>query len=90
MRFNITGQIKEVTQEPVVGNVYNVKGGSGARHGHMQVLVSLTETGCVMLTVDRDGNVIGGSCYAKHYIREKVPTAYCEGLEELSFDIRSI
>jgi len=90
MRFNITGQLKEITQEPVVGNVYSVRGGAGARLGHMQVVVSLTDTGCVMLTVDKEGNVVGASCYGKHYIQEKVPMAYCDGIENLSFDIRSI
>lgn len=90
MRFNITDQIKEVTQEPLVGNVYNVRGGRGARNGHMQVIVSLTDTGCVMLTVDKNGEVVGASCYARHYIQEKCPIAFCDGIEGLSFDIRSI
>ena len=90
MRFNIVEQIREVIQEPTVGNVYNVRGGTGARKGHMQVVVALTETGCVMLTVNRDGEVIGASCYGRHYIQEKIPMAFCDGLEELSFNIRSV
>ena len=90
MRFNFTDKIRQVIQEPTVGNVYNVRGGSGAKHGHMQVVVSLTETGCVMLTIDKDGCVIGASCYGRHYIQEKTPIAFCDGIEELSFNIRSV
>lgn len=90
MKFTFTEQIKEVTQEPVIGNVYAVRGGAGARKGHMQVIVAMTETGCVLLTIDKDGTVISASCYGRHYIAEKMPIAFCPGIEDLSFEVRSI
>lgn len=90
MRFTIADSIADVTREPVVGNVYPIRGGSGARKGHIQVIVALTDTGCVMLTVDKDGNVVAASCYGRHYIQEKTPIAFCDGIEELSFNIRSL
>lgn len=90
MKFNITEQFREVMQEPVVGNVYNVRGGSGARKGHMQIIISLTETGCVLVTIDKEGQVVGANCYGKHYFAEKTPMAFCDGIEELLFNVRSI
>lgn len=90
MRFNFSEQIREVTHDIAVGNVYPVRGGIGARKGHMQVVLALTDTGCVMVTIDKEGNAIGASCYGRHYIAEKTPIAFCDGLEELSFNIRSI
>lgn len=90
MRFNFTEQIKEPVNELLVGNVYNVRGGRGARVGHMHVIVSLTETGVVTLTVDKVGEVVGAGCYARHYFEEKTPMAYAHGLEELQFDIKSL
>jgi hypothetical protein len=90
MKFTLTEQIKNVTQEPVVGNVYPVRGGTGAKKGYMQIVVAMTETGCILLTIDSDGNVVSGSSYGRHYIAEKTPIAFCPGIEELSFEVRSI
>jgi len=90
MKFNISENIKECTQELIVGNVYNVRGGRGARQGHMHVIVSLTETGVVTLTVNNSGEVVGSGCYSRHYFEEKCPMAFCSGLEDMSFNIVSI
>lgn len=90
MRFSFSDTLMDVAEEPVIGNVYPLRGGSGARKGYMQLVISLTETGCVMLTIDREGQVVGASCYRRNYIAEKTPIAFCDGLEELSFTVRGI
>ena len=90
MRFTIQESIKENITAPVVGNVYNIRGGRGAREGHMHVIIGIKNTAVTTVTVDKDGEICGGSCYGYHYFEEKTPIAYCSGLDELSFEIRSL
>jgi hypothetical protein len=90
MRFNICEDIKAVTQSPVIGNVYNVRGGTGARNGHMMVLVSIVGTTVTTLTVNKNGDIVSGSNYGLHYFEDKCPIAYVDGLEELNFNIARI
>lgn len=90
MNFNIEAEIKAVTQSPVVGNVYNVRGGSGAKHGYMMVIISIIETSVTVLTINRDGEIVSGSNYGLHYFEDKCPIAYCDGIEQLTFKIGRI
>ncbi len=90
MIFNIHQSITNVIQDPIVGNVYNVRGGTGARQGHMQVIVSIVSNTCVTLTLGKDGSIIGSSNYALHYFTDKTPMAYCPNLETMTFDVLPI
>lgn len=84
--------------EDMVGNVYQVRGGTGARHGHVHVIISAYDKkiGCyhhqgyVTITVDRDGDIVGGNSYAQHYFNDKVPIARCDGLESVQLVVRSL
>ena len=90
MKFNIEPEIKAVVQSPIVGNVYNVRGGGGAKHGHMMVIVSVVNSMVTVLTFTKDGDIVSGSNYGLHYFEDKCPLAYCAGLEELSFNVGRI
>lgn len=90
MKFNIQTEIKDCIQSPTIGNVYNVRGGSGARYGYMMVIVSIIGTTVTVLTISKSGEIVSGSNYGIHYFEDKCPIAYCAGLEELSFDIGRI
>lgn len=90
MRFNIDQEIKSVIQSPIIGNVYNVRGGSGARNGYMMIIISIAGATVTVLTVNKNGEIISGSNYGVHYFEEKCPIAYCPGLEELSFNVGRI
>lgn len=90
MKFNIEPEIKAVTQSPIIGNVYNVRGGTGAKFGHMMVIVSIISTTVTVLVVNRDGEIISGTNYGIHYFEDKCPIAYCAGIEDLSFNIGRI
>lgn len=84
--------------DDMVGNVYQVRGGVGARHGHLHIIVSSYDRcghscggpGFVTLTVNREGIIVGGNSYAQHYFMEKVPIARCDGIEEISLIVRSL
>jgi len=84
--------------EDMVGNVYQVRGGTGAARGHLHIIVSSYETrdkwtsnaGFATLTIDRDGQIIGGNSYAHHYFMDKVPVARCDGLESVALIVRSL
>lgn len=86
------------TRQDMVGNVYPVRGGFGARNGHMHVIIAATEKikGCckyggyTTITIDSDGDIIGGNQYAFHYFDEKVPMARVDGLEDIHLVLRSI
>ena len=82
--------------EPQVGSVYNVRGGRGAREGHMQVIFHITDARCghssmaLLFVIDREGNFLSTTSYGVHYFEDKQPIAYVEGLEDLTFVMRSL
>jgi len=80
-----------------VGNVYAVRGGRGARFGHMQVVVGISDPpNCFndsvvsMITVNKQGDIVGASSYALNYIEGKQPIAFVDGLDELTLRMRSL
>lgn len=82
-----------------VGNVYPVRGGRGASLGHMFVVVAITElkdrfgpsgTVAVYIVVNREGEIISGGHYASHYLEDKAPIAFVEGLDILTLPMRSL
>ena len=90
MRFNIETELSECTQSPVIGNVYNVCGGRGARHGHMMVIISIVDSMVTTVTVNKSGDIISGRNYGLRYFEDKCPMAYVSGLEDLNFKMGRI
>ena len=84
--------------EEMVGNVYQVRGGKGAKFGHMHVIVSAysygegwdSGKGFATLTIDREGQIVGGNSYAQHYFMDKMPVARCDGIDEIELVVRSL
>jgi hypothetical protein len=77
--------------ETRVGNVYHVKGGYGTRAGHLMVLMAITEdNSCLMMVTTKHGQPVGITNYGLHHLDERMPIAFCEGLETLEFRIRSL
>lgn len=80
-----------------VGNVYAVKGGRGLRDKAMNILIAITEprdsyTGRsgLMLTVNREGQPVGCTSYAMHYIDDLSPIAFVDGIEDIDLTMRSL
>lgn len=79
-----------------VGNVYPVRGGRGAREGHMQVLIAITEpsdyrgSAGLLLVIDKEGRPIGVNSYGMHHISDMQPIAFVEGLEGMTLVMRSL
>lgn len=90
MKFNVDSSIAYPIQQPVVGNVYAVRGGSGAKHGHMNIIVSISDSMATVLTVSKEGTIVTASNFGLHYFEDKCPIAYCQGLEDLNFNIGKI
>lgn len=82
--------------EPLVGNVYPVRGGRGLRYGHMNVLFHIVDAiDCrgkvgLLVVIDKEGNPIGVNSYGMHYIEELQPIAFVDGLEAMEFTLRSL
>ena len=82
----------------MVGNVYPVRGGFGARNGHFHVIIvayNKVQGGCLYsgyctVTVDCEGDIVGANSYAQHYFNNKVPMARVDGLDDLQLVMRSI
>ena len=82
----------------MVGNVYPVRGGFGARNGHMHVIIAhydKVQGGCryqgyCTVTVDCDGEIVGANSYACHYFDDKAPMAKVDGLDEVALVMRSL
>jgi hypothetical protein len=90
MKFFID-TITPCPSEVRVGNVYHVKGGYGTKAGHMMVLMAITEgETCLLMVVDKHGNPVGITNYGMHSLDERMPIAFCEGLDALEFRIRSL
>jgi len=90
MKFDISDELTPYIQEPVIGNVYNVRGGSGARKGYMFVIISIVGTTATTVTINKSGEIVGGGNYGLHYFEDKCPMAFCKGLEELAFSLETI
>jgi len=90
MKF-IIDTITPCIHETRVGNVYHVKGGYGTRHGHMMVLIAITESGmCLLVIIDKHGAPVNTATYASSSLDERMPIAFCEGLDMLEFRVRSL
>ena len=87
-----------LTREDMIGNCYLVRGGFGARNGHMHIIIAATEKvkGCYQyggyttITVDSDGDIVGANQYAFHYFDGKIPLAKCDGIDSITLSVRSI
>jgi hypothetical protein len=90
MRFDID-TLTPCPSETRVGNVYHVKGGYGTRAGHMMVLMAITKNDTALLMViDKHGEPVSITNYGVHALDERMPIAFCEGIDSLSFRIRSL
>jgi hypothetical protein len=86
MKF-VLDTITPCPSEVRVGNVY----GYGTRAGHMMVLMAITEgETCLLIVVDKHGNPVGITNYGMHSLDERMPIAFCEGLDALEFRIRNL
>ena len=82
----------------MVGNVYPVRGGFGARNGHVHVIIAHYDkvhgcchySGYCTVTVDSDGQIVGANSYALHYFDNKIPMARVDGLDEVQLVMRSL
>lgn len=78
--------------EVCVGNVYRAQGGRAGFLGYMYVVVAMslkpTSDTCSCFIIDTDGNIVGTTQYAEHYLREKAIIAFCEDLETLTLNVQ--
>ena len=100
MKITITAGATLPSEEARIGNVYAVRGGRGSRLKHMMILFAITpppdskydcrgQSG-LMLCVDKEGNAVGVTQYAMHYIDDLSPIAFVDGFEEINLIMRSI
>jgi hypothetical protein len=80
-----------------IGNVYPIRGGHGRRAGHLMILMAITEPlnsyqseSCLMFIVDNQGRPRGVTSYAIHALEERAVVGFVDGLEDLTFEIRSL
>ena len=79
-----------------LGMVYPVKGGHGRRHGHMFVLIAITDNdpnhgqGCLMLRIDKHGRPVGVTSYNLGYVQGLQPIAFAEGVDQWAMTIRGL
>ena len=104
MRIHIETETQGSLVEPKVGNVYPRRGGRGAKRGDMMILLHITEPEkmyrdkfdycggrmALMLIVDKNGQPCGVDSYALHYLEDKCPIAFAEGIEDIDLTMRSV
>jgi hypothetical protein len=85
----LTNFVPEI--QPQVGSVYNVRGGKGARLGYMNIIFAITKDRmALIITVDRDGEIISCCSYGVSYFEDKQPIAFVDGFDQLEFVMRSL
>lgn len=104
MRIHIETDTQAPSMAPQVGNVYARRGGRGMALGDMMILLHITEPAKVyggkfgrmqgpmalMLVVDRDGNPCGTDSYGLHYLEDKCPIAFVDGLNDIDLTMRTL
>jgi len=104
MRIHIETETQGSLVEPKVGNVYPRRGGRSMKNGEMMILMHITDPSkiycdkhayppgrsCLMLIIDRNGQPCGVDSYAYHYLEDKCPVAFCEGIEDIDLTLRSV
>jgi hypothetical protein len=92
MKIHVDGMTNRCpSDDPRVGNVYAVKGGSGMRDKAMMILIARTEdSSALMLVIAKDGKPKGVTQYSLSYLEERCPIAFVDGLEDLELTMRSL
>lgn len=99
MKVNLELDSPVSTFECGVGNVYHVRGGRGLRDGHLNIIIAITEPkdrfACqgrmaLCLTIDKDRDPRGVTSYGAHYFEDKMPIAFCEGVQDINLVVRSL
>ena len=96
MRIEITSDVGSSINDPIVGNVYQVRGGRGASKGHMMVILAITEPEpcsgqkVLMMMVNKQGDPVGVTSYGLNYVRDLTPIAFVDGLDEMNLQMRSL
>lgn len=89
MKINIETSI--TYQNGCVGNVYSIRGGSGARLGHMQVLIAITKANDgLFIVINSDGDLIGVNKYGMHVVNDWAPVAFVNGIADLELVMVSL
>lgn len=95
MKFTISDEFS--LDEVRVGNVYPVRGGRAARYAIGMVVIALSgpkdrhsDEMCHMLTISKEGEIVGATTYATHAMENRAPIGFVDGLDALDFDVRPI
>lgn len=90
MKFEIEIQENDRFCSCVVGNVYPARGGRSAHRGYMHLIIGVHDGMAAFVVINKDGEIVGASSYGVHVFEDRVPIAYAEGLDGLSFSIKSL
>lgn len=100
MRIHIETTCEDKIGEPVVGNVYPMRGGRSGKYGHVMILLAITEPiperydsigrQALMLVVDTEGRPRGVTNYGIHYFEGKCPIAFVDGINDIDLTMRSL
>lgn len=82
---------------PTVGMVYPCAGGRGAKYGRLMILLAVREPDypyegrtALMLIVRKDGTPYGVTQYGIHYLEDRVPIGFVEGLDSIDLSMRPL
>jgi len=89
MKFSLPEiHIVNTNNEVCVGNVYRCQGGRAGSLRYMYIIAAISDRdSCSCLQIDTNGNIVGCTTYAAHYLREKQVIAFCEDLETLTLNV---
>lgn len=87
MKFNLERMPPNLKMSIKVGNVFGARGGCRKDSPRFWVLVSLTETGAVLIGLSESGEVISGTKYAHHTIQKWPVVGFVKDISSMAFEV---
>ena len=87
MKFNLEMMPANLKMSLKVGNVFGARGGCKKDSPRFWVLVSLTETGAVLIGLSESGEVISGTKYAHHTIQKWPVVGFVKDISSMAFEV---
>lgn len=87
MKFNLSKLPSNCTQPIQVGNVYAVRGGRASSAPNYWILVAMHETMCVLLGINKQGEIVSGTKYYSYTIEKWPVVGFCKDVNTMEFHI---
>ena len=87
MKFNLEKMPPNLKIALKVGNVFSARGGAKDSSPKFWVLVATTNDSCVLIGLNRNGEVISGTKYYNHTVQKWPVVGFVKDIESMTFEM---